>query len=98
MSWKTKYDKAPSDRSKMKPNKVYKSWRADKKLVVKATRGNQSKIVHFGQIGYDDYTAHKDKDRRRRYLARASKIRNKRGKLTKNDIFSPNHWAIKILW
>lgn len=31
---------------------------------------NRSKTVHFGAVGYDDYTKTKDKEQRDRYLAR----------------------------
>ena len=40
------------------------------------------KKVHFGSPNYPDYTIHKDKDRRDKYLARAKKIKNKQGELT----------------
>jgi len=29
-----------------------------------------TKTTHFGAAGYQDFTVHKDKDRKRRYLAR----------------------------
>ena len=56
------------------------------------------KKVHFGSPAYEDYTIHKDEDRRAKYLTRASKIKNKRGELTCEDIESPNYWSIKLLW
>ena len=40
------------------------------------------KKVHFGSPKYPDYLIHKDKERRDRYLARATKIKNKQGELT----------------
>jgi hypothetical protein len=33
-----------------------------------------TKMVHFGDIGFEDYTKHKDQERREAYLARATKI------------------------
>lgn len=84
--------------SKLKPNQPVKSWRADKKMVVLAKKGNKTKVIHFGQVGYSDFTKHKDPSRRRNYLKRSSGIRNSKGKLTKDDIFSANYWARKILW
>lgn len=54
--------------------------------------------VYFGHRDYSDYTQHKDPERRNRYLARATKIRDAKGKLTMNNPLSPNYWAIRILW
>lgn len=33
----------------------------------------KTKTTNFGAVGYDDYTIHKDKDRRQRYLTRHKK-------------------------
>lgn len=52
------------------------------------------KLVHFGQMGYEDFTKHKDKKRRASYLRRASKIKGD----WKADKFSPNNLAMNILW
>ena len=43
------------------------------------------KKVHFASPKYSDYLIHKDKDRRDKYLARATRIKNKSGELTDND-------------
>ena len=48
----------------------------------------------FEQWGYEDYTKHKDDDRRQRYLARATKIKGD----WKEDKYSPNNLSIHILW
>ena len=50
--------------------KVFKSSRKDKKYMVKNPDG---KMVHFGANGYADYTAHKDKERRKRFRTRNQK-------------------------
>lgn len=81
-----------------------RSTKADKKLQVWVG----GKWIHFGQKGYEHFHDktnllpkswnHKDPVRRRQYLARASKIRNRQGKLTVNDVNSPNYHAIRILW
>ena len=47
------------------------------------------KKVHFGSPKYPDYLTHKDKDK---YLARATKIKNKSGDLTYNYPESANYW------
>lgn len=70
-----------------------------KKMMVLASKKIQEetyvKLVHFGAKGYGHNYSQKAK---RSYLARSAGIRNKDGKLTKNDVWSPNHWARKVLW
>lgn len=70
-----------------------------KKLMVLATktiRGERYvRLIHFGALGYGHNYSWKAK---RSYLARSAGIRNKAGKLTKNDRWSANYWARKILW
>ena len=56
------------------------------------------KKVHFGSPNYPDYTIHKDKDRRDKYLARAKKIKNKQGELTYTNPESSNYWSVHLLW
>ena len=56
------------------------------------------KKVHFGSSKYEDYLVHKDKDRRDKYLARATKIKNKQGELTHNNPESASYWSTKLLW
>ena len=69
-----------------------------KKKMVLVKRGDKVRIVHFGQKGYEDFTQHKDKKRQKNYLTRSAGIKNKEGKLTKDDPFSPNYWARRELW
>ena len=56
------------------------------------------KKVHFGSPKYPDYTIHKDKERRDKYRARATKIKNKQGELTYTNPESSNYWSINLLW
>ena len=56
------------------------------------------KKVHFGCPKYADYTIHKDKERRDKYLARATKIKNKQGELTYTNPESSNYWSVNLLW
>ena len=56
------------------------------------------KKVHFGSPKYPDYLIHKDKERRDRYLARATKIKNKQGELTYTNPESSNYWSVNLLW
>jgi GTPase Era involved in 16S rRNA processing len=66
------------------PNvKIYVSSKKDKKYMIIGLNG---KAVHFGQIGYEDYTKHNDLNRRNAYLARATKIIGN----WKDDPYSPN--------
>ena len=56
------------------------------------------KKVHFGSPKYEDYTIHKDKERRDKYLSRAKKIKNKKGELTYTKPESSNYWSVNLLW
>ena len=71
------------------------SSRKNNKYMVKLPGG---KKVHFGSPKYEDYTIHKDKERRDKYLSRATKIKNKKGELTYTNPESSNYWSIKLLW
>jgi hypothetical protein len=50
------------------------STRKNKKLMAVFLNkdSNRKKTVHFGQLGYSDYTIHKDHKRKQRYIARHS--------------------------
>ena len=80
-------------------NKPIKSTRAGKKMMVLATKTvdgkRRAKLIHFGALGYGHNYSDKAKQN---YLSRSAGIRNKSGQLTKNDRWSPNYWARKILW
>ena len=56
------------------------------------------KKIHFGSPKYPDYTIHKDKERRDKYLSRATKIKNKQGELTYTNPESANFWSVNLLW
>ena len=71
---------------------------SSKKMVVLAKKGDDIKKVQFGQRGYEDFTQHHDPKRRENYLRRSAGIKDKNGKATKDDKFSPNYWARKVLW
>lgn len=68
------------------------------KMKVLARKGDQIKVVSFGHKDYEDFRQHKDPKRRKSYLKRSAGIRDKNGKLTKDDKFSPNRWARAVLW
>ena len=71
------------------------SSRKNNKYMVKLPGG---KKVHFGSPKYEDYTIHKDKERRDKYLSRATKIKNKKGELTYTKPESSNYWSVNLLW
>jgi hypothetical protein len=65
------------------------------KQTVLAKKGDKIKVVNFGHKSYGhNYSS----EARKSYLARSAGIRNKSGGLTKDDKFSANHWARKVLW
>jgi hypothetical protein len=70
---------------------LYRSKAKNKKYAIKRPDG---KIVNFGQMGYEDFTKHKDEGRRENYLKRAQGIRGN----WRKDKYSPNNLAINILW
>ena len=71
------------------------STRKNKKYMVTLPGG---KKVHFGSPKYPDFTIHKDKERRDKYLTRATRIKNKQGELTHSNPESSNYWSTKLLW
>jgi hypothetical protein len=76
-------------------NQPIPSDRPEKKMMVLAKKGDEVRLVHFGQKGYKhNYTPEAKKN----YLTRSAGIRNKSGELTMNDKFSPNYWARRVLW
>jgi len=64
------------------------STRKNKKYMIENSDG---KWIHFGQMGYEDYTLHKDKERRK-----AFKNRNKAWQNA--PIYSPRFLSYFILW
>ena len=50
---------------------ILKSDRKGKKFKAELSYDNgKTKNVHFGALGYEDFTTHKDPDRKRNYLNR----------------------------
>ena len=79
----------------MKVGVPVKSDRKGKKFKVLTPNGN---IIHFGDSSMKDFTQHKDKKRRESYCARSAGIRDKNGKLTKDNKESANYYSRKFLW
>lgn len=67
------------------------STRKYKKYMILKPDGKWS---HFGDNRYEDYTQHRNDERKKNYLARAENIKGN----WKNDKYSPNNLSIHILW
>ena len=76
-------------------NQPRESDRKGKKRMVLAKKGEKVKLVHYGATGYRHNYSN---DAKRNYLRRSAGIKDKHGKPTKNNIFSPNYWARRDLW
>ena len=71
-----------------------------KEVILKKSSNSQKKYdaivegkkVSFGASGYSDFTQHKDKDRKDRYIARHKPNQNW------NDLKTAGAWAKGILW
>jgi hypothetical protein len=70
---------------------IYISDKPTKKYMVKNPQG---KWVHFGEMGYQDFTKHQDRERQRKYLKRAMAIKGN----WYTDPYSANSLAINLLW
>lgn len=68
--------------------KLYYSTRKNKKYQIQDPEGNW---VHFGFFGAEDFTKHKDEERRRRF-------RNRNAKWKHAERWSPAWLSYHILW
>ena len=75
-----------------KTAKLYPSSNREKKYDIYDT--SHKKWIHFGQLGYEDFTKHRDLSRRRNYLTRSGKIRGN----WKSNPYSANNLSRRILW
>lgn len=77
---------------RIKTAKLYPARNPAKKYMVFDPKNN--KWVNFGQMGYEDYTKHHDKTRRKNYLTRT------KGMLGdwKSNKYSANNLSRSILW
>ena len=73
---------------------VKPSNRQNKKFVAIIDNRN----IHFGQRGASDYTIHKDKERRMRYISRHAKRENQFWTHTKINLLRPSYWSRYLLW
>ena len=89
------FDKLKKNAKKLGAESLDYSTRKNNKYMATLPSG---KKIHFGSPKYEDFTIHKNKERRDKYLARATKIKNKKGELTYTNPESSNYWSIKLLW
>ena len=68
------------------------STKKDKKFMVLNPVTN--KFIHFGQLGFEDFTKHQDLKRQKSYLNRTGNMRGD----WKDDKYSANNLAREILW
>ncbi len=69
-----------------------------KKGMVYVKKDGKKRLIHFGDASMTDKKKGASKAQQKSYLARSAGIRNKEGKLTKNDKNSANYWSRKINW
>ena len=62
------------------------------KVVILNTETNRKNTVKFGSVDYEDYTIHKDDERKRLYIERHQKNENW------NDPSTSGFWSRWILW
>jgi hypothetical protein len=70
---------------------VYLSDKKDKKYMLQSP---DKKWIHFGQMGYEDFTKHQDPIRRQSYLARTANMKGN----WKSNKYSANNLSRNILW
>ncbi len=71
-----------------------RSWRKGKKWAV-LYRGDW---IHFGALGYEDYTTHHDNERRASYTRRHKAILLRDGCPAYKVKTTPAFWAYHLLW
>lgn len=78
---------------------LQRSPRKGKKWVVTTPAG---KKVHFGAAGYSDFTKHKDKARKERYIARHAGNpggkTSRRENWSKSGLDTPGFWSRWLTW
>lgn len=88
----------PGTKTRMTPNRPVKSWRKGKKKAVYACKGEQCRLLHFGDSTMSDYTKHGSAKRRASYKARHGAIKTKSGKPAHKDKLQAAYWSWNVLW
>lgn len=88
-------DEYRSNPSRWRLLEIKPSWIGGKKLaaIFRDETNDRSKTVHFGATGYEDFTTHRDPERRERYLERHG-----RGHENWDDPTTPGALSRWILW
>lgn len=75
---------------------LYKSWKSGKKwtVIVYMNNNSKGKTIHFGASGYEDYTIHRDVNRKTNYISRHKKREN----WNKSGILTAGFWSRWLLW
>lgn len=71
------------------------SGRKKLKVYVEDPTTGRIKLVHFGHRDYEDYTTHRDRDRRSNYCSRSGGIQCSGREC---DVTSANFWSRMVLW
>lgn len=81
------------NKSRKQLYRLYKSTLKTKKydIWIENPKTGNIKKISFGAKGYEDYSIHKDKERRERY-----RTRHKNDKI--KDPTSSGFWAMRLLW
>ena len=85
----TDYDTVKEKARQMQLGEVYPSTRSDKKYMIENPFTN--KIVHWGQMNYEDWTKHRDNERRKNF-------RNRNAKWANADPYTPAFLSYYLLW
>lgn len=69
------------------------STRSGKKYMatIHDTQTGTTKTVHFGALGYEDYTIHHDENRKANYM-------NRHQHDHVDDIYAAGFWSMRLLW
>ena len=93
--------KATAEWKEKKPlyKPVHSSNPKKKGMVYVVGKNGSKKLIHFGQAGAPDFkSGTASKAQQKSYLARSAGIRDKSGKLTKDNRNSSNYWSRRVLW
>ena len=71
---------------------IKKSNKKGKKMMAVFEKNSRKKYIHFGAEGMSDYTIHKDKERKKRYMSRHKKRENWK------NLMSPGALSKHVLW
>jgi len=81
---------------------LYKPVKSDKKgkkgMVYVKNKDGKKRLIHFGDSTMTDKRKGATKEQQKSYLARSAGIKDKEGKLTKDNRNSANFWSRKVNW